>query len=139
MKIIKNAKEYKQSKNGTDIFMSKAFRDWIMETHLINDSIFDKQTKIYLLFRYNKDVFTKLFGKYHFRYKGEFHYYCWSFDLGKCNLIIFTAPIKGTCYEIIKEKNRKIDECAKEVIKFIEEKIFKEIVNNLSLKKRFIN
>lgn len=53
----------------------------------------------------NRARFKEHFGKCAFTFKGEHYYHGWLADLGTAQVIVLTAKGKGTCYEVVNERD----------------------------------
>lgn len=89
---IKDAKSYENC-GGTAVQNIEVIRECIHASFMTSDK--------WSLLSENRKLFKKLWGKQNFCWTGEFRFWVWVHELPDCQLIVMTAPGKGTCYEYV--------------------------------------
>jgi hypothetical protein len=73
-----------------------------------------------LMYKDNRKELREKFGPCSFTFRGFEFYYCYLLELksekGSAELLILTAKDKGTCFEVVQERNSKPVECCQYVI-----------------------
>ena len=60
--------------------------------------------RLHLLCQDNRRVFATIFGKAHWKLRGEFFYHAWQIEFEGYLFVIYTAGQKGTVYEYAGQK-----------------------------------
>ena len=76
--------------------------------------------KLHAMYRDNRQVFLREFGKPRFHFRSEFDYHCWPVKISEkdreVSILLMTARAKGTCIEVIVTKEPPDEEL---LIKFL--------------------
>jgi len=83
----------------------------------------------------NRERLRSIFGRASFCWRSEFSYSCWLLDLSGTQVLIMSAKDKGTCYEVVDERNGvKVEIDVNVVVDFL-----KWITNELDKRKEMVS